>query len=266
MKLKVRNTGDRPIQVGSHYHFFEVNRALEFNRPAAFGMRLDVPATTAIRFEPGDEKEVTLVPMAGKQRVYGFANLVDGWTGGADAAYRPNFGESVKRAESLGFQVEKSNRVHHPECQAMSKMTRKEYADLFGPTTGDKIRLADSDLYIEIEKDLREYGDEAVYGGGKTLRDGMGMDNTLTSSAGALDLVITNATIVDPLLGVIKADVGIKDGRIVGVGKAGNPNTMAGVTPGLAVGPANGCHQCRASHPDSGRDRQSHPHDLPATG
>src|SRR5271163_2812229 len=70
--LKVRNTGDRPIQVGSHYHFFEANRALEFNRPAAFGMRLDVPATTAIRFEPGDEKEVTLVPIAGKQRIYGF--------------------------------------------------------------------------------------------------------------------------------------------------------------------------------------------------
>jgi len=120
----------------------------------------------------------------------------------------------------------------------MSKMSRKEYADLFGPTTGDKIRLADTDLYIEIEKDLREYGDEAVYGGGKTLRDGMGMDNTLTSAEGALDLVITNATIIDPYLGVIKADVGVKDGRIVGVGKAGNPNTMAGVTPGLAVGPA----------------------------
>jgi len=120
----------------------------------------------------------------------------------------------------------------------MSKMSRKEYADLFGPTTGDKIRLADTDLYVEIEKDLRDYGDEAVYGGGKTLRDGMGMDNTVTSTAGALDLVITNATIIDPLLGVIKADVGIKAGRIVGVGKAGNPNTMNGVTPGLTVGPA----------------------------
>lgn len=107
IKLKVRNTGDRPIQVGSHYHFFEVNRALEFDRPAAFGMRLDVPATTAIRFEPGDEKEVTLVPMAGKQRVYGFANLVDGWTGGADSAYRPNFGESVLRAHDLGFKSKK---------------------------------------------------------------------------------------------------------------------------------------------------------------
>lgn len=103
VQLKVRNTGDRPIQVGSHYHFFEVNRALEFDRPLAFGMRLDVPATTAIRFEPGDEKEVTLVPFAGKQRVYGFANLVDGWTGGYDSTYRPNFGVSVQRAQELGF-------------------------------------------------------------------------------------------------------------------------------------------------------------------
>lgn len=107
VKLKVRNTGDRPIQVGSHYHFFEVNRALEFDRAAAFGMRLDVPATTAIRFEPGDEKEVVLVPIAGKQRIYGFANLVDGWTGGEHAQYRPNFGQSVQRAQDLGFKSKK---------------------------------------------------------------------------------------------------------------------------------------------------------------
>jgi urease subunit beta len=104
IKLKVRNTGDRPIQVGSHYHFFEVNRYLAFDRAAAFGMRLDVPATTAVRFEPGDEKEVTLVPLAGKRFAYGFANLVDGWTGGGpEPAYRPNFTQSVKRAEELGF-------------------------------------------------------------------------------------------------------------------------------------------------------------------
>ncbi|MBL9125753.1 MAG: urease subunit alpha [Planctomycetaceae bacterium] len=120
----------------------------------------------------------------------------------------------------------------------MSKISRKQYADLFGPTTGDKIRLGDTELYIEIERDLRVYGDEAVYGGGKTLRDGMGLDNQLTSAAGALDLVITNATIVDATLGVIKADVGVKDGKIVGIGKAGNPSTMEGVTPNLAVGPA----------------------------
>ena len=81
-------------------------------------------------------------------------------------------------------------------------------------------------------------GDEAIYGGGKTLRDGMGMDNGLTSEGGALDLVITNVVIIDATLGVVKADVGVKDGRIVGIGKAGNPGMMDGVTPGLAVGPA----------------------------
>jgi urease subunit beta len=105
--LKVRNTGDRPIQVGSHYHFFEANRALEFDRAAAFGMRLNIPATTAIRFEPGDEKEVTLVPFAGKQHVLGFSNLVDGWTGGDPTTYRPNFTQAVKRAKELGFKSNK---------------------------------------------------------------------------------------------------------------------------------------------------------------
>lgn len=116
------------------------------------------------------------------------------------------------------------------------KISRKQYADLYGPTVGDKIRLGDTDLYVEIERDLRTYGDELVCGGGKTLRDGMGSDNQLTQEAGCLDLVITNVTILDPILGVIKADVGIRNGRIVGVGKAGNPSTMTGVTPGLVTG------------------------------
>ena len=102
--LKVRNTGDRPVQVGSHYHFFEVNRELAFDRAAAFGMRLDIPATTAIRFEPGDEKQVTLVPLAGKRYAHGFANLVDGWVGtGPTPDYRPNFTVAVKKAAELGF-------------------------------------------------------------------------------------------------------------------------------------------------------------------
>lgn len=120
----------------------------------------------------------------------------------------------------------------------MAKISRQEYNNLFGPTTGDKIRLGNTDLYVEIEKDLRVYGDEVVYGGGKTIRDGMGTANTITSDAGALDLVITNVTILDPLLGVIKADVGVKDGKIAGIGKAGNPNIMEGVTPTLCTGPS----------------------------
>lgn len=103
-KLKVRNTGDRPIQVGSHFHFFETNRYLEFDRPAAFGQRLDIPANSAIRFEAGDEKEVTLVPYAGKQFALGFNDLVDGWTGdGPNPDYRPNKSAATERAQKLGF-------------------------------------------------------------------------------------------------------------------------------------------------------------------
>jgi urease subunit alpha len=121
----------------------------------------------------------------------------------------------------------------------MTQISRRQYSDLYGATTGDKIRLGDTDLYIEIEKDLRAfYGDELQYGGGKTLRDGLGADNMLTQEAGCLDMVITNVTVLDAVLGVIKADVGIRNGRIVGVGKAGNPSTMDGVTPGLTTGTA----------------------------
>ncbi|MFS9420537.1 MULTISPECIES: urease subunit alpha [Citrobacter] len=118
----------------------------------------------------------------------------------------------------------------------MPSISRKEYASLFGPTTGDKIRLGETDLYIEIEQDLRGYGDEAVYGGGKSLRDGMGANNQCSRDQGVLDLVITNVTIVDAKLGVIKADVGIKDGLISGIGKSGNPAIMSGITPGMTVG------------------------------
>ncbi|MGC5380454.1 urease subunit alpha [Micromonospora sp. DT68] len=119
----------------------------------------------------------------------------------------------------------------------MSQISRQEYSGMFGPTTGDQIRLGDTDLYIEIEKDLRVLGDEVMYGGGKTLRDGMGVQNQYTNAEGGLDLVITNVTIVDATLGVVKADVGIKNGKIAGIGKAGNPNIMQGVTPELVTGP-----------------------------
>lgn len=102
--LKVRNTGDRPIQVGSHFHFFEVNSDLEFDRMAAFGKRLDIPATTALRFEPGDEKEVTLVPYQGKQRVLGFNGLVNGWVGDENYNdYRPRLADAMERVSRYGF-------------------------------------------------------------------------------------------------------------------------------------------------------------------
>lgn len=120
----------------------------------------------------------------------------------------------------------------------MATISRQEYNNLFGPTVGDKIRLGNTDLYVEIEKDLRNYGDELVYGGGKTLRDGMGLANECSEKQGSLDLVITNVTIIDPVLGVVKADVGVKDGKIAGIGKAGNPNVMDGVSPDLVTGPS----------------------------
>ena len=116
------------------------------------------------------------------------------------------------------------------------KISREKYAAMYGPTTGDRVRLADTDLVAEIEKDCTSYGDEAKFGGGKTLRDGMGQASEITSAGGALDLVLTNAIVMDPVQGIVKADIGIKAGRIVGIGKAGNPDIMEGVTPGMTVG------------------------------
>src|SRR5712692_7723418 len=105
---------------------------------------------------------------------------------------------------------------------------RRTYADLYGPTTGDRVRLADTELLIEVEKDFTVYGDEVKFGGGKVIRDGMGQSARATRADGTLDLVITNALILDHW-GIVKADIGVRDGRIVGIGKAGNPDIMAGV-------------------------------------
>src|ERR1700731_433066 len=115
------------------------------------------------------------------------------------------------------------------------KIPRRQYADLYGPTTGDRVRLADTDLFIEIEKDLTVPGEEAKFGGGKVIRDGMGQSASATGADGVLDLVITNAVIVDNG-GIYKADIGIRNGRIAGFGKAGNPDVMNGVTPGMIIG------------------------------
>lgn len=102
--LKVRNTGDRPIQVGSHFHFFEVNQFLSFDRKLAFGKRLNIPATTALRFEAGDEKEVSLVTFRGKQRIVGFNGLVNGWVGNeTDHAYQPNLALALEKAAKYQF-------------------------------------------------------------------------------------------------------------------------------------------------------------------
>ncbi|ARS88793.1 urease subunit alpha [Natrarchaeobaculum aegyptiacum] len=115
------------------------------------------------------------------------------------------------------------------------ELSSDEYAGLYGPTAGDRLRLADTSLVAEIEDDRITRGDEAVFGGGKTLRDGQGLEPGLTAEDGALDWVLTNLTVLDPVLGVLKADIGIKDGFIAGVGNAGNPETMDGVDDDLIV-------------------------------
>lgn len=117
------------------------------------------------------------------------------------------------------------------------RIARRQYAEMFGPTVGDRVRLADTDLIVEIERDYTHYGDEVKFGGGKVIRDGMGQSPAWTSADGAPDLVITNATIIDHW-GIIKADVGIKNGRICDIGKAGNPLLMDGVSEDLCIGPS----------------------------
>jgi urease subunit alpha len=118
----------------------------------------------------------------------------------------------------------------------MTSIDRQSYARMFGPTTGDRIRLADSDLFVEVEQDYLVPGYELLAGAGKSVRDGEGYRPSSKLSDDILDYVIVNAVIIDAVVGIIKADIGIRDGRIVGIGKAGNPDTMPGITPGMVVG------------------------------
>src|SRR5256712_9747684 len=115
------------------------------------------------------------------------------------------------------------------------RLTRRQYADLYGPTAGDRVRLADTNLLIRIERDLTVPGEVAKFGGGKVIRDGMGQSARATRGDGVLDTVVTNAIVIDHW-GIVKADIGIREGRIVGIGKAGNPDIMAGVTTGMVLG------------------------------
>ena len=122
-----------------------------------------------------------------------------------------------------------------------SFIRRAKYASMYGPTTGDRVRLGDTALLIQIEKDYTIYGDEAKFGGGKTIRDGMAQSATATRKEGVLDLVITSVMIIDHW-GIVKADIGIKDGKIVCIGKAGNPDTMDGITPNMVIGASTEVH------------------------
>ena len=118
----------------------------------------------------------------------------------------------------------------------MAEISRAAYAALYGPTTGDQVRLADTDLWIQVEQDLTAGGEEAVFGGGKSIRESMAQGTT-TRAEGAVDTVITNALVLD-WWGVVRADVGIRDGRIVALGRSGNPDIADGVHPDLHIGPS----------------------------
>ena len=215
IKLNVSNTGDRPIQVGSHTHFAEANKALEFDREKALGFHLNIPSGTSIRFEPGESKHVEVLEFGGSKTIYGFSGLVSG-----DLESKKD--TAVKNIHENNFK----NVLENVEAESNPlQIPHNRYVELFGPTVGDRVRLADTDLVMEIEKDLIKYGDELVFGGGKSARDGLGQASGVLREDSA-DLVITYAMIIDPKLGIIKADIGIKDGKILGVGNAGNPDVM----------------------------------------
>lgn len=223
--LKVTNTGDRPVQVGSHYHFFEVNPCVVFDRRKAYGMRLNIPAGTATRFEPGDSKSVTLVRIGGKQVIRGGNGIVDAPVDDA------NITSLMEAVHTRGFKHSEETNASEgviTEGSSTCTISREAYANMYGPTVGDKIRLGDTDLFAEIERDFAVYGDECVFGGGKVIRDGMGQAcGRGYGASDCLDTVVTNAVIID-YTGIFKADIGIKGGVIVSLGKAGNPDIMDG--------------------------------------
>ena len=181
-----------------------------------------------MRFEPGDTKTVTLVQISGNQIIKGGNNIASGHI--EDASIAVKIVEKLKSGSFLHEAEPHGDAAHIDICT----MERQSYISMFGPTTGDLVRLGATDLWIKVEKDMTKYGDECAFGGGKTIREGMGQAGG-RSDKQSLDTVITNALIVD-WTGIFKADIGIKDGSIVGIGKAGNPDIMDGVHPDLVIG------------------------------
>lgn len=202
-RLHVRNTSSRTVRVSSHFHFYEVNHRLIFDRESAYGLHLDLPAGGTVRFAPGEEQEVALVPYAGARVIQGFNGL---------AAQRRMGGVGTMPRE----------------------LSRWEYSALYGPTTGDRIRLGDSSLLLRIEHDYAQYGDEPLWGYGKNMRNGMMLTSEAPSDT-ELDLIIVGAIVIDPVLGIFKGSIGVKEGRIVAIGNAGNPDIVDNVD--LLIGP-----------------------------
>ena len=176
LKITVANTGDRPIQVGSHTHFSEANKALEFDREKSLGFHLNISAGTSIRFEPGETKRVELVEFGGKKIIYGFSGMVSG-------KLDEKRNDAIKKLHENGF---KNSLEDITEEHGSLEIPRNRYVELFGPSKGDKVRLADTDLILEVEKDLIKHGDELVFGGGKSARDGKSVSEIMSSGKNVL--------------------------------------------------------------------------------
>lgn len=181
-----------------------------------------------MRFEPGDTKTVTLVQIAGNRHIRGGNALATGAI--EDASIAASIVEKLRAGGFLHEPEPLGDAAHIDICT----MERSAYISMFGPTTGDLVQLGATALWVKVERDYTRYGDECSFGGGKTLREGMGQAGG-RSDTETLDTVITNALVVD-WSGIYKADIGIKNGIIVGIGKAGNPDVMEGVDPKLVVG------------------------------
>ena len=193
-------------------------------------MRLNIASGTAVRFEPGQQRTVELVDFAGDREVYGFRGLVQGKL-------------------------------------VMATIGKRAYAEMFGPTVGDRVRLADTELIVEVEKDYTlaagGYGEEVKFGGGKTIRDGMGQSQRVNGPGRdeAVDCVITNALIIDHW-GIVKADIGIRGTRIAAIGKAGNPDVQPGVD--IVIGPGTEIIAGEGMIVTAGGIDIAHPLHLPA--
>jgi urease len=206
----------------------------------SYGYVLDIPAGTAVRFEAGVSTTVGLVKIGGRSVIRGGNNIAPGRVDMSRAdeiierLKEGNFRNTTSEhgdSDDGGCNDGHGNEKEEPRRQC--SMTREAYAIMFGPTTGDRVRLRATNLLIKIEKDFSTYGDECTFGGGKTLRDGMGQISGC-SDLKSLDTVIINTTIVD-WWGIVKADISIKNSMIVSIGKAGNPDIMDGVDPNMII-------------------------------
>jgi urease len=205
----------------------ETNPDLEFDRTKAYEYHLDLPAGDFLRFEPNEPKTVTLVQVGGSRVIQGGSGFSKG---PVDPKYVDKILQRLKQAGYRHSSEQSKTQEHIEPCS----IDRTKYASAYGPTTGDLLRLGSTDLWVKIERDHTTYGDECTLGCGKTIRDGMGAASGCSDSE-CLDLAIINSIIID-WTGIFKADIGIKDGAIVGIGKAGNPATMDGVSDGMVIG------------------------------